>query len=387
MQQNRDVLLFSTADWDNPFWTNKQHMSVLFAKNGYRVLYVDSLGLRQPVLNKKDIARIAHRLMKAVPWPKKVRQGIWRASPLVLPWHGNRIVRALNKHLLRLTMRWHIFVLGMRRPLIWTYNPVIADLCNSLPHKGIVYHCVDDLTAAPHVDASAIERGERDLAATADLCFVTAPKLEERMSGLFRRVIHEPNVCDFNHFASARRPQAEPEALKDIPHPRLLFVGALSEYKVDFPLMEKVARRLPDIHWVLIGESGEGQPGSRKPPKRDNVHLLGPQAYTNLPSFMAHIDAAVLPAPINDYTLSMFPMKFFEYLASGLPVICTPLPALQQFSDLCFFAHDAEEFESAISRILAGERRDADKIDATCKHHSWEERFRRMKKVFTDTLG
>ena len=379
MQQNRDVIIFSTADWDNPFWTNKQHMAVQFARNGYRVLYVDSLGLRQPGLNKKDIARIVRRLKKSIPWPRKVQDNIWRASPLVLPWHGSSIIRYINKWLLRLTMRWHMRVLGMHRPLIWTYNPIIADLCKSLPHSKIVYHCVDDLRAAPHVDGTAIEQSERETAAITDLCFVTAPKLEERMSSMFKRVVHEPNVCDFAHFSSARKPQPEPEELKAIPRPRLLFVGALSEYKVDFSLMEKVAKDLPDVHWILIGESGEGQPGSRRPPELGNIHFLGPKNYADLPHFMAHVDAAVLPAPINDYTSAMFPMKFFEYLASGLPVITTAIPALKPFADLCFLVRNADEFEAAVINVLAGDRRDAEKIEAACRYHSWEERFRRME--------
>ena len=89
-------------------------MAVQFAEHGWRVLYVDSLGLREPTLGKRDLARMGRRLLKAFPWPRQVRPGIWRASPLVLPLHRYAWVRKLNKIILSLTLRWHARILGMK---------------------------------------------------------------------------------------------------------------------------------------------------------------------------------------------------------------------------------------------------------------------------------
>ena len=86
IKKARDVLILSTADWDNPSWTNKQHMAVQFAQHGWRVLYVDSLGLRRPVLKKKDFLRIGKRLINGLKEAHEVRSSIWRISPLVLPF-------------------------------------------------------------------------------------------------------------------------------------------------------------------------------------------------------------------------------------------------------------------------------------------------------------
>lgn len=375
----RALLIFSTADWDNPFWTNKQHMAVLFARHGYRVLYVDSLGLRRPTLHTNDLRRMARRLWKSLPLPRPVRPNLWRISPLVLPLSSRPGVRAFNARLLYVTLRWHLRLLGMARPLIWTYNPAISDLCAALPHSGIVYHCVDDLRAAPHIDAATIAEGEERLGRIADLCFATSPALRDRMRSLFPRTVFEPNVCDQALFETARMGLAEPEELRGIPHPRLLFVGALSEYKVDFPLMEAVARRLPEAHWILIGPEGEGQPDSRRPPALANVHVFGPRPYGRLPYYMAHADVAVLPTPHNGYTAAMFPMKFFEYLAAGLPVVSSDLPALREFASLCFLTEGEDGFVDALRRVLAGERRDPAAMEAACRRYSWEARFVRME--------
>ncbi len=382
----RDILMFSTADWDNPFWTNKQHTATLFAKRGYRVLYVDSLGLRRPALHRRDLRRMAARLGKAVPLTRRVHPNIWRVSPLVLPLHESAWARSFNTCLLKATIKWHLMRLHMSAPLIWTYSPVTARLCSELPNSGIVYHCVDDLGAAPRIDGAAVAAGEAHLGTVAELCFATSPLLYERMRPLFRRVVYEPNVCDRSFFETAQEPLSLPEDLAGIPEPRVLFVGALSEYKVDYSLMEKVAARNPSIHWVLIGNVGEGQPDSRIPPALPNIHVLGPRAHGRLPYYMAHCRAAVLPAARNAYTDAMFPMKFFEFLAAGLQVVGVRLPALAEFENLYFPSDSVEAFEANLTRVLGGEERSRQAIEAACRIHSWEARFARMEVVLDEVF-
>jgi hypothetical protein len=69
--KKEDIIVLSTADWDNPFWTNKQHVTMELSKRGHRVLYIESLGLRRPSVNKKDLTRIFRRLIKAIKPPRK----------------------------------------------------------------------------------------------------------------------------------------------------------------------------------------------------------------------------------------------------------------------------------------------------------------------------
>ena len=80
-------------------------MAVLFAEHGYRVVYVDSLGLRKPSLHSGDIKRIINRMLKAIPVLRKVRDNIWRISPFVIPFHSISFIRRLNKYILLLTIK------------------------------------------------------------------------------------------------------------------------------------------------------------------------------------------------------------------------------------------------------------------------------------------
>ena len=72
--------------------------------------------------------------------------------------------------------------LRFEAPLVWTYNPLVGPIANALPRSLLIYHCVDDLTAAPHLPGATIEAAEAELSQTADLIFTTSPRLQERFA-------------------------------------------------------------------------------------------------------------------------------------------------------------------------------------------------------------
>ena len=76
VNKKNDILLLSTADWDNPFWTNKQHVALELSRLGHKVLYIDSLGLRTPSINKSDLSRLFRRLLKGFRFPKRINENL-----------------------------------------------------------------------------------------------------------------------------------------------------------------------------------------------------------------------------------------------------------------------------------------------------------------------
>lgn len=369
-----DVVVLSTADWDNPFWTNKQHVASRLAAAGHRVLYVESLGLRRPVARPRDLARMAARPARAWAGPRPVAPGLWVVSPLALPWPGGWAAMA-NRLLVGRQVAGAARRLGFEAPMAWVYNPMTVDWLDALSPSAVLYHCVDDLGAIPGISAPAVAAAEARLCRRADLVAATSPILAERLGGTASgRVCLLPNVVDYDHFARARDAGPPPPELAAIPRPRIGFVGALADYKVDFQLIDAAAARRPDWHWVLVGQAGEGQPDMGLPAclRRPNVHAVGPRPYAGLPAWLGGFDAAVLPMRRNAYTAAMFPMKFFEYLAAGLPVVSTPLPALDAFAPLLRVAQGADAFVAALARVLAGDRPDPAACDRAARAHGWE---------------
>ncbi|MFM7674859.1 MAG: glycosyltransferase [Synechococcus sp.] len=376
-----DITLLATADWDHPFWTNKQHVAVSLADLGHRVLYVDSLGLRPPTLAARDRGRLWRRLRRALPRPRPVRPGIWVVSPLQLPLPAGPRVDRLNRLVLRLTLalarRW----LGLRRDLLWTYNPRTAVLLPLAAYGRSLYHCVDAIDTQPGMEGERLRRDERLLCGAVDLVVTTTPVLQERCAPLASQCLLLPNVVEVEHFRRALDPALQvPADLAAIPEPRLLFVGAIAAYKMDMELLAAVARRHPEWSIVLIGAVGEGDPATRTTALAacPNLHLLGPRPYEALPAYLKGGAVGLIPARINDYTRAMFPMKFFEFLAAGLPVVATPLPALEPYGAVVGLAADAEGFAAAVARALRPDPAAAAERQRLAGEATYQARSRRM---------
>lgn len=381
-----DFIVVATADWDHPLWTNKQHVAQSFHDLGHRVLYVESLGLRLPRVEVKDWNRILKRLKAACRLPREVKPGLWVWSPFLIPAAGSypilqRINRLLFACSLSIIQRW----INFRRPVLWTYNPCILDYLGPCPSfQAIVYHCVDDIQSQPGMDRSWIDRSESQLCTAADCVFVTSPSLFETRSVWARSIYYYPNVADYEHFCRASIGSLAEEAfeLRSISRPILGFVGALSDYKVNLELLGELAALRSDWSIVLIGPTGEGEYACDLSAltSNSNVHWLGVQGYDRLPNFMHGFDVALLPLRRNSYTQSMFPMKFFEYLAAGIPVVATSIPSLQDFSDLACFpvSDDVYSWEQAIREALMVSPVERQRRESVAAQYTYRQRSRRM---------
>jgi glycosyltransferase involved in cell wall biosynthesis len=380
----------STADWDNPFWTNKQHVAAELARRGFRILYVESLGLRRPSLKSRDLRRILRRLWRALRPPRPVRENLWVWSPLVVPAHGRSWVRRLNRRLFRgglaLWMRW----LRIDPDLLWTYSPLTTDVIDLSQFRRVVYHCVDELKAAPGMPEAALERAERELVGRADVVFATALRLAESRRQLNPNTYYLSNVADYRHFARARSPETRiPDDLARIPEPRIGFVGAISGYKLDFALLRLLALAHPEWSIVLIGEVGEGDPWTDVSELEGlpNLHLMGARPYALLPAYLKGFRVGILPNRQNDYTASMFPMKFFEYLAAGLPVVSVQLPALRDHADIASLAGTPQAFIESVARALDADDAALERRLERARQHTYVSRTDAMLQILEHLGG
>ena len=198
-----DIVLLSTADWDHPLWTNKQHVACALAAEGERVLYVESLGLRSVQVKTQDFRRILRRLFLGLRFVRAVRPGVWVLSPLVLPGGSHGISLRLNRLVVRCSVSIACWLLRFRAPWLWTYNPLTLLY---LPLKGFelsIYHAVDAVQEQPCMPRRLIESEEARLCRSVDQVFTTSPYLAERLAVHTERICYEPNVADRDHFSAA----------------------------------------------------------------------------------------------------------------------------------------------------------------------------------------
>jgi glycosyltransferase involved in cell wall biosynthesis len=377
----RSIVCIGTADWASSLWTNQQHLMSRLARDN-RVVFTESQGLRRPTLAGRDVRRILRRLRTGLRPPQLV-DGVWVVSPLVLPAHGSRHFRRANSAILRILVRRAMRRAGLERPILWAYNPHAHALAGHLEETLVVYHCVDDIAAQEGIDAESFGEAEAALARRADLVIVSAPPLVEHVrSRGARNVALLPNVADVDHFRGARDLEDPPE-LAAIPHPRLVFAGAVAAKKLDLDLLVELARRRPDWSLVIVGPAGEGDPRGDLAALAEsaNIHLVGAKPFAELPAWLGAGDVGLIPYAANPYTAAVFPMKVYEYLAAGLPVVSTPLPALRGVDGIAF-ARTGEEFAQAVEDALRAEspERRGERV-ALAEAHSWERRVQEIGRL------
>lgn len=373
--RGRDIVCVGFADWETELWTNQHHLMSRLADDN-RVLFVESLGLRQPQLARRDLARIARRLRRGLS-PPRMLNGVHVLSPLVLPLHRYRIVRALNRLLLPRLVKRAARRLGFNEPILWGYVPQAEMLRAVLKPSLTIYHCVDDIAAQDGIDTESFHAAERRYGSHASLVLASSPALTRRMRKLSSNVLEARNVADTALFATAIEDGPVDPAVAELPKPRIVFTGAIVAVKLDFPLLVALARERPEFSFALVGPIGLGDPHTDVSvlESEPNIHLLGTRSHSDLPNVLRAADVGLIPYVRSQLTESIFPMKLYEYLAAGLPVVATPLPALADVEEVAT-AEDAPGIACLLDEALAN---DSPERRAERSHmaafHSWDRRI------------
>ena len=380
----KGCILFSTADWDAPYWTNKQHTTKLMAENNIKVLYVESIGLRQPKFTSVlDVMRILRRLRRGFRGVTLVKKNIYIFSPMVVPffhwwgpikWFNGLVTKTLINRFVNINFSYK------DKLVIWTYHPYALDLISSKYNYPIVYHCVDDLTSIKGIDAKNFRKIEEIFAKKVNVIFATSIELYNKQLSYNPNAYYYSNVVDFLHFSQAHFINDKPEDIVHINSPIIGYVGALTDLKIDFDLLYELA--LSNEYWqfVMIGDEPEGQANQilKKLKLLKNVHLLGYRPYQSLPSYLRFFDVALFPTCINSYTNSMFPMKYFEYLAAGIPIVSTPLSFLSEEAGMVEVGVDAADFAGCIRKQLDFGKISYEEAKLAVGTNTWEVRLNNM---------
>jgi glycosyltransferase involved in cell wall biosynthesis len=272
-----------------------------------------------------------------------------RHSPLAASING-----VLHDGALLARLRASAEALGMRRPVVWLAGPTVAACAEAFDDRVLVYDAVDEWLAHPSYARlrGPVRRGYARIAREADLVFAVSPLLAARFEGGAAEVVVLPNAVPGLPPADAA---PEPAALRGIPHPRFGYVGALQD-RLDVGLLEKLATRMPEASFVLVGPVVDE---AHVAPLRalGNVRFLGRCRAEEVPAHLAHIDACILPHVDSALTRNMDPVKLYEYVASGKPVVSADLPGIVQPAELVRRANGVGEWARYLELAASGEWR------------------------------
>ena len=225
----------------------------------------------------------------------------------------------------------------------WT---TVALAARALWRWRIIYDCMDEWTGFPGM-GRAIPRAELRLVKECDLLVVTAQRLYDKWLGLDRPMVLARNAVDYDFYLERCQPNS---LLAGIQHPIVGYYGAIADW-FDLELMVYVARNRPNYTFVLLG--GVFDLDVAELERLPNVRLLGQQPYETMPQYLYHFDACLIPFKTNNTTAATDPVKVYEYLSGGKPVVSVALPELGSFRDLIYLAEGREDFLGQLDRAVA----------------------------------
>ncbi len=257
---------------------------------------------------------------------------------------------------------------------IFVEHPVWKDVVFNFKKGKIVYDLMDLYSGFPEAKEELI-KGEEELISRSNIVLTTADNLYEYAKRLNSNVFMVKNGCEYEYFSKLRK-NGELESLTD--RPIIGYFGAINSW-FDVKSLEYVVKNNMDKYFVFIGSINTNS--TRRLYRYKNVFFLGEIPYERLTGYLAYFDVCLIPFVLNDLIKSTNPVKFYEYISSGKPVVSIRLPELEEYSDICYLYDTKEEFNECIQRAL-NEREDLKgKRKEIGRKNSWDSRVKEILKI------
>lgn len=355
---NETIICFAGEDWWYHHPHSKNHIMRRLARAGNRVMFVNSISMGLPDLSSPDLwEKIKRKLRSYAKTVRRTEEGIIVVSPLALPFYSSRWGRVLNRGLLAAQIKLLMVAFDFRRPVLWVAIPTARDVVGRLGESALIYQVSDkyDANRMDHATSgNIIAEMHRDLLARADLIYYSGRKLFEEDTAAHPEIAAKARMLeqavDYDHFASATAPRWEaPEDIANIPRPRLGYFGAIESWLLDQKLIRYVSDKRPDWQWVLVGLKAARLDIEDLP----NVHYLGSKPYAEMPRYASEFDVCVLPwATDNEWVSYGSAIKVREYLATGKPVVITPLYEYEPLDGILRIARGYDDFIARVEDAL-----------------------------------
>jgi glycosyltransferase involved in cell wall biosynthesis len=386
---DHDIVCFGPSDWWGMNPSSAAHIMRRLAKTN-RVLYVnpvssDLLGVQ----NRKGLAaRILRKAKSMMRIIGRVNEHLYVISPFFIPVQGNQALDRMNNVLLRIQLGAAMLLLRFKRPLLWIENIRAADCLNWFNWRLVVYHASDKFDECCNTrNKSILRERERRISERSDVIVCASRLLYESKKGCEKNVHYLPHGVDFDLFRTAAENPEPYDGLGDAPGPIAGYFGTLTGQN-DIELLEHCVASLPHIRFVFAGRVTGGDYERLR--RMSNVRFLGHVPYEKIPNLCACFDVCLLPWRMSRWIEHCNPLKLFEYMASGKPIVSVPIREVRdQYSDIVAVAETREQFCRAIEAELASgdnDRRKELRI-ATARRHTWECHNVRLSNIIADALS
>lgn len=374
-------MIFSSIPWDF-LWQRHQQIASRLAKKGFDILYFQNpiyLNPNELIRNYKD---------GNIFLMKKVMKHLYVVN-LFLPDFRGRFKFFAEKPGL-LIFKLHLKHLNFKPDIAIFYSIQFVFLLDALRlmKVKILYDCVDEISGFSNLAraGSAILEAEENLIKTSSTIIASSKTLHEKISKIRSGCVYVPNAVDFEHFNSATQTIEKPPEIKNVKRPIVGFIGAVYDW-INVDLLCRLAESHPDYSILLVGPVNFGLD---KLKKYSNVIMVGAKKYELLPPYLSFMDVCLIPFKINKLTRASNPIKLYEYLAAGKPVVSTALPEVyNNASEIVYIGKDDDDFikkvEKAVNESKSENKLVVSKRISYARENSWEKRIKTIEKLLSNT--
>jgi len=264
------------------------------------------------------------------------------------------------------------------RPVVYYSNPSQVDIIRDYNPCLVVFDSLDE----PVGEFSSWQPYYHQAVASADLVLAASEPLFTRAQAINPHTRLIPNGCDFNYFKRARSNTLVPADLPELKRGVIGYMGAVASW-CDLDLLDRLAQVFSDCSLLIIGPLYN----VRNIPLRENIHWLGYKAYEELVYYARYFDVGIIPFKQNDMTAAVNPIKMWEYMAMGIPVVTTALPETAKYSELLYYSPGHQDFIDNIRRALKQENWEkCERRTTLAEENSWTNRAEVMLGAIQERL-
>lgn len=386
MKTSRCIFLFGYGRFDQQFESVSFILAKEFAKNNHQVYYIDYPYTTKDALRSKKTESYKRR-EDAFKGKNNciIETGIPNLRIAVVPPLASihflpegfiyRRLLKVNEKIIANTINKIVKDEGIKDYVFinsWVFHyPNVAKYIN--PSLRI-YHCIDPIVMPYDVKHGIVS--EQQLIKLSDMIICTSKKLQEDKKRFHSKTYFVSNAADIKHSILATDKElAEHRTVHQLKKPIVGYFGSI-EKRIDYELMKSVIEKNPDKSFVFAGPvSKEWVPDSFM--SLINVHFIGRIPYEEMPSVVKGFNIAIIPFRKYEDSATVFPMKLFEYLGAGKPVVSTDFnPDLKNFTDdLVRYCNNDLEFSDAINDALLNDNENLQQQRIKlASQHTWENR-------------
>ena len=384
MKGKRKTLFITANYWNTPYRVGSHELASLFAENGWEVGFVSDpvSPLHLLKINDKQI-KDRFKLWLSGGVNDKINN-VWSYVPLTLLPPQNFPI--LNTRFV--FENWYKFTVPRiyyklknngfdKVDLLYFDNATQGSWLKIINYKKSVFRIADNYAGyKKYTDYTKVM--EENLAKNVDLILYTAKNLEHYIENIKdKKSLYFPNGVNFEKFANGRR--EEPEDLKSIPHPRIIYIGEM-ETRFDFGLIKYAAIALPQFSFVLIGNDIIAK---REFGNYPNIHVLGIKISDELPGYLHNSDTGIIPFDIkNSGKLIEYvnPIKLHQYFACGLPVVSARWSELEKMNTKAFLYNTYDEFVQLLKKASKNQINKNELVESA-RLNDWKIRYKELIKA------